>query len=392
MTHYIENIHFSGKFRGGQPGKNLTTHAAGLSDLSHYLMRSDSLTDLVKRATYFIADLVKVRVCRIYLVDQQGHWFQPAGESSHVADETWIGVDNSRATKDLKNIFELAIRTALKPVNWNINLSSAEYAALGVPKGCSHWLIPLTVEKDVIGILFLGQPVNPEIDPFTPDASYVVDLVADQLANAIHRNQLNERLSNLSIETVLALSRTLDARDSHSGSHSKRMAGLSEQMAMKFQMSTRDTRELCWAALLHDIGKIGVEDQILYKPGPLNDHEWEIMKTHPEVGAQMIRGLSGMENIAVLIFGHHERMDGSGYPRGLCGEQIPFGARIIAVVDSYSAMTEGRPYRKARTHEEAIIELNKLSGTQYDSDVVNVFISLFEENKQALSSNLPLQG
>lgn len=155
-------------------------------------------------------------------------------------------------------------------------------------------------------------------------------------------------------------------------------------------MSTRETRELCWAALLHDIGKIGVEDQILYKPGPLNDREWEIMKTHPEVGAQMIRGLSGMENIAVFIFGHHERMDGSGYPRGLCGEQIPFGARIIAVVDSYSAMTEGRPYRKARTHEDAIMELRKLSGTQYDSEVVNAFILLFEENKQALSSNLPL--
>ena len=143
-----------------------------------------------------------------------------------------------------------------------------------------------------------------------PIPGYVVDLVADQLANAIHRNQLNERLSNLSIETVLALSKTLDARDSHSGSHSKRMAGLSEQMAIKYRLSTRETRELCWAALLHDIGKIGVEDQILYKPGPLNDREWEIMKTHPEVGAQMIRGLSGMENIAALILGHHERMDG----------------------------------------------------------------------------------
>lgn len=392
MTHYIENIHFSGKFRGGQPGKGTSTRVAGLSDLSHYLMRSDSLTDLVKRATFFIADLVKVKVCRIYLVDQQGHWFQPAGEGIRAAEEPWIGEDNSRVTTELKNILELAIRTASRPINWNINLSTADYAALGVPAGSSHWLIPLTVEKEVIGILFLGQPVNPGIDPFSADASYVVDLVADQLANAIHRNQLNERLSNLSIETVLALSRTLDARDSHSGSHSKRMAGLSEQMAMKFQMSTRETRELCWAALLHDIGKIGVEDQILYKPGPLNDREWEIMKTHPEVGAQMIRGLSGMENIASLIFGHHERMDGSGYPRGLCGEQIPFGARIIAVVDSYSAMTEGRPYRKARTHDEAISELSNLSGTQYDSEVVNTFISLFEENTQALSSNHPLQG
>lgn len=157
MTHYIENIHFSGKLRGGQPGKNTTTRVAGLSDLSHYLMRSDSLTDLVKRATFFIADLVKVKVCRIYLVDQQGHWFQPAGEGAYVTGETWIGEDNSRETKDLKNIFELTIRTALKPVNWNINLSADEFSALGVPLGCSHWLIPLAVEKDVIGVLFLGS-------------------------------------------------------------------------------------------------------------------------------------------------------------------------------------------------------------------------------------------
>jgi putative nucleotidyltransferase with HDIG domain len=236
----------------------------------------------------------------------------------------------------------------------------------------------MAVENVPIGMLFLGEPQNPQVDPFTPDASYVVDLVVDQLANAIHRNQLNERLSNLSIETVLALSRSLDARDSHSGSHSKRMAGLSEQLANKYHFSSRETRELCWAALLHDIGKIGVEDQILYKPGPLTEREWEIMKTHPEVGAQMIRGLSGMENIASLILSHHERMDGSGYPRGIPGNQIPLGARIIAVVDSYSAMTEGRPYRKEKAHEEAISELKELAGKKYDADVVNMFVNLFE--------------
>lgn len=146
-------------------------------------------------------------------------------------------------------------------------------------------------------------------------------------------------------------------------------------------MTTRDVRELSWAALLHDIGKIGVEDQILYKPGPLTDREWEIMKTHPEIGAQMVGGLTGMENIAAMILGHHERMDGSGYPRGLAGEQIPLGARILAVVDSYSAMTEGRPYRSAKSHEEAIIELKNLSGKQYDTNVVNTFIGLFDEGQ-----------
>jgi putative nucleotidyltransferase with HDIG domain len=190
---------------------------------------------------------------------------------------------------------------------------------------------------------------------------------------------LNDRLENLSIETVIALSKTLETRDSHSGSHSKRMASLSEQLASLYKFSVRETRELCWAALLHDIGKIGVEDKILRKVTALNDQEWSIMRTHPEIGAQIVRGLSGLENIAPIILSHHERFDGKGYPQGLRGEEIPLGARIIAVVDSYSAMTEGRPYKTARTHKEALEELRHYSGIMYDPEVVEKFIYLFNK-------------
>lgn len=378
MTHYIENIHLPRTIRADKSGVIQTHKVPGLSDLSHFLVGSDSLSELVRRATFFITDLMKIRVCKIFLLNQSNQWLQPA-----VIDRPEpLGKPVQDDTKDtLVTLFQRVIREGTRPQYWRRNLSREEFTALGVDVGTSHWLIPLVVENKPIGVLFLGQPEDPGTDPLTPDASYVVDLVADQLANAIHRNQLNERLSNLSIETVLALSRTLDARDSHSGSHSKRMASLSERLAINYGFSSRETRELCWAALLHDIGKIGVEDQILYKPGPLTDHEWEIIKTHPDVGAQMIRGLSGMESISNLILCHHERQDGSGYPRGLSGEAIPLGARIIAVVDSYSAMTEGRTYKKARTHDEAITELKWLAGKQYDANVVRMFINLFEEDE-----------
>jgi len=144
----------------------------------------------------------------------------------------------------------------------------------------------------------------------------MVDLISDQLSNAIHRAQMNDQLESLSIETVIALSKTLETRDLHSASHSKLMASLAEQMGVQFNLSVRETRELCWAALLHDIGKIGVEDTILKKPGPLSESEWAVIKTHPEIGAQIVRGVSGLESIAPLILTHHERYDGKGYPAG----------------------------------------------------------------------------
>jgi putative nucleotidyltransferase with HDIG domain len=391
MTHYVENIHYSGRYRGEKPVIKNQARMTGISDLSHYLAGSDSLTDLARRAAFFISDLVKVKTCRIYLASRDGNWFQPTGDDGHVFFPH-IGSEGTQEAKVLNQLFDSVIVSGITPEKWKRSLTVEEYAALGVSQGTSAWLIPLIVEKEAVGVLFLCHPIDPSANPLTADITYELDLVADQLGNAIHRNQLNERLSNLSIETVLALSRTLDARDSHSGSHGKRMAGLSEQMALKFRLSVRETRELCWAALLHDIGKIGVEDQILYKAGPLTEREWEIMKTHPEIGAQMIRGLSGMENIAALILSHHERLDGSGYPRGLHGEQIPLGARIIAVVDSYAAMTEGRPYRRAKTHKEAIAELQDLAGTQYDAEVVHTFVSLFEEKPLNLHTDSSLTG
>jgi putative nucleotidyltransferase with HDIG domain len=189
---------------------------------------------------------------------------------------------------------------------------------------------------------------------------------------------LNERLSDSTLKIVQALMNALEARDSSSRSHSEHMANLSTKLAAQMGCSEKETLDIYWAALLHDIGKIGVPDQILHKPGPLTEEEWKMMRSHPQIGARIVQGMTGLDSIAPLIMMHHERMDGSGYPSGLKGVEIPIGARIIAVVDSYAAITEGRDYREKSTHASAINELVRCKGSLFDDRVVDEFIRMVD--------------
>lgn len=350
----------------------------GLSDLSHYLANSDNLEELAESASRHIAEILEVDLCQIILMDLDGHYrcqavysrLEPRAAKASALDPLALERVCARLLDPDNNARLFLARE---------HLSELERKCLGINKKDISWVIPMRVEMSGIGVLILGQDSTRTDPVLTPDSYYLVDLIADQLASAIFRTQLNDRLESLSIETVIVLSKTLETRDLHSASHSKRMAALSEQLANGFGLSVRETRELCWAALLHDIGKIGVKDTILKKKGPLTEKEWVIMKTHPEIGARIVSEVPGLERIAPLINAHHERMDGKGYPHGLCGEEIPLGARILAVTDAYTTMTDGRPYQKKCSHEEALQELLDNSGSAFDPEVVQLFINLFNE-------------
>jgi HD-GYP domain-containing protein (c-di-GMP phosphodiesterase class II) len=132
-------------------------------------------------------------------------------------------------------------------------------------------------------------------------------------------------------------------------------------------------------ALLHDVGKIGVPDFILHKPGPLTPEEWDDMKRHPGIGHEMLRDISFLSGAAEIVHCHHERFDGKGYPRGLMGDEIPLGARIFAIADTFDAMTSDRPYRKALPAEVARWEILRHSGTQFDPQVVQAFLLVFDD-------------
>ena len=175
---------------------------------------------------------------------------------------------------------------------------------------------------------------------------------------------------------ICALNQLLDLRDLSTGVHSTRLAEWAVQVAEDFGMDESYLHDVEVAALLHDIGKIGIPDAVLHKQGPFTREEREQMKKHPEYGWAILRLFPGLERASLFVLHHHERIDGNGYPGGLCGKEIPFGARIVAVVDAFDAMISTRSYRQRLPLEETLRRLKAASGTQFDPEIVQYFSRL----------------
>lgn len=381
MSHYLRNVPFQYEKGGTQPHRKPREKLLELSDLSHFLLGADTMEELMENAAHHIVEILGVDYCKIILLESNQHFYTRAAYY-----HSYIVVHNQAnlpETKAAERMFAKALKVNQRAIfrSTDSALSVEEHLALGLNTVTRVHIIPLKVEESDIGILMLGDGLGYKLDYQRDDTLFLIDLISDQLSSAIYRSRLNQRLENLSLEAVLALSKTLETRDFYSGIHSKDIAGLSEKLAIKMGCDAQATREISWAALLHDIGKIGIEDHILRKPGPLTEEEWVVMRTHPKAGAQIVTEISGLEKLAPLIESHHERVDGKGYPNHLKGDSIPLGSKIIAVVDSYCAITEGRVYRPARSHEEAVQELIKGEGTEYDPEIVNSFLSIFSDKK-----------
>lgn len=207
-------------------------------------------------------------------------------------------------------------------------------------------------------------------------------LTASALGNGalvVEMRQTVEEMERSYIGTLEALSKALEMRDHETEGHSRRVVQYTMSIAQKMGVPEEDLIPILRGALLHDVGKIGIPDAILRKPGPLNDVERAAMREHPRIGYEMLKEISFLKASAPVILHHHERYDGKGYPVGLSGAEIPLGARIFSVADSYDAMTSDRPYRKGMPHEMAVAEIVAGAGTQFDPAVVETFVSLPEE-------------
>jgi putative nucleotidyltransferase with HDIG domain len=189
--------------------------------------------------------------------------------------------------------------------------------------------------------------------------------------------------------TLQALSNALDVRDSETEGHSRRVVEYMELIIAELSVPTEDLAMLRRGALLHDIGKIGVPDNVLRKPAALSDAEWVLMKRHPEHGARIISRIPFLEDVSRIVRHHHERWDGQGYPDGLAGEAIPLGARIFSVGDSFDAMTSDRPYRRAMSVEDARREVLRCRGTQFDPHVVDAFMRISVERLVSITDDAP---
>jgi cyclic di-GMP phosphodiesterase len=174
--------------------------------------------------------------------------------------------------------------------------------------------------------------------------------------------------------TLEALGSALDSRDVGTEAHSRRVHGYALATAREYGMAEADIPDLEHGVLLHDIGKIGIPDAILLKPGRLTPEEWQTMRRHPEIGKRLIEGIAFLRGAVPIVYCHHEKWDGSGYPRGLKGDDIPLGARIFSVVDAFDAMTFDRPYSKAIPFDVAQAEIKRCAGSHFDPAVVEAFL------------------
>ena len=202
-------------------------------------------------------------------------------------------------------------------------------------------------------------------------------LVKHREAALVIRAHMADELEKTYDATIVALTQALDARDHDTEGHSERVTILALKIGKEMGMDETALNSMRLGALLHDVGKIGIPDAILHKPGPLDEREWVLMRQHPQIGYDILRGIKFLAPALDIVLYHHEQYDGSGYPAGLEGETIPFAARIFSVADVYDALTSNRPYRPAFTHEDTMNEIRKNIGRQFDPAVVAAFERTF---------------
>jgi len=305
-------------------------------------------------------------------------YFRVAKNDRSLSISTALGQED--LNKWLRRKITPQVKDQLKKIAYQMEIFGAEYC------------IPIYFRDQLMGVLLLGNKIDgkkflrEELDFFIALTSDV----AMAIRNAHLFKELASELENkqhLFIHTTVALAAAIDAKDHYTHGHTARVTNLSLNIAKRFALKNsrffdeKFLEDLHMASLLHDIGKIGIPESILNKDGPLNAEEKKKMQEHPIVGTTILQPIKELKNSLLGVKYHHEFYDGSGYPEGLKGEEIPLIAAIISVADTFDAMTTDRPYRRGLLKNEAVKEIGKLGGRQFHPKIVEAFIELYEEGK-----------
>lgn len=359
---WIDRLFYREKYNAGLVLQKLSQMTATLLDL-------ENITNII---LYEVVNTLQIKTAAIFVKDHQNgdyqlleqlgydkKTFQIVRSDHPIAN--WLSTNKQVLSKQILNV---------SPLFKSIWLDEREMLDnLGV-----ELFIPLIAKEDLVGFLAVGPKRSSAA--YSLDDQLTLSTLANQTAVAIENARLYEELEDTFEQTVTALANAIDVRDTYTSDHSQQIATWAAETARLLGCTSSEIETIYWGGLLHDIGKIGIPDSILLKPTTLTKPEWEIIMRHPKLGAEMISPIKKLSHIAPIIEYSHERFDGSGYPKGVSGDEIPLGARIVSVVDSFSAMMDERPYKKPMTLSEAIDEIKNNSGKLYDPEVVSAFFKV----------------
>ena len=355
-----------------------------LQEVAEKLSSTSEVSELLQQILGITQEILQASASSFLLVDQKAGklYFQATeGIAGRTLKQMRIDIGSGIAGLVVRKKMPLLINDVKKDKRFN---NETDKISGFVTK--SILAVPLLRAKKVIGVLEVINKVNGgefnerDLSVLSGFASTeALILLVSMLATAVSNVKLNEALIKGYKGTVEALVAAADEKDPHARGHSQRVRGYTLQAIKSFSLSSEDIQAIEFGALLHDIGKIGINEDILRKPGPLTDQEWRVMREHPTKGAKIVSEIPLLEKAKYIVLYHHERYDGKGYPVGIDGKNTPLGARLVAVADAFDTMTTGHSYRAALSVDEALNELIKCSSTQFCPVAVEAFVSAYRQ-------------
>ena len=328
-----------------------------------------------------LGELVRIEVCSVFLLEQGGIEFihkisKPEALSPVIEKEVEAQIGLGNFGQAISNGIPLSVK--------------AEVFGKDSNRPLSIMIAPLSNPKRTIGAVVIVFEQDKEF--IRQQTMKLLNILVDFFSLALGNAYLVDDLKSTYFYTIKAITNSIEARDPYTRGHSERVALYAKIIAGELNWNDEEIELINWGGMLHDVGKIGIPDSILNKPGKLNGEEFDYIKMHPLIGAHIVRGISFLESSIPFILEHHERFDGKGYSRGLAGKDISVKGRLLAVADSFDAMTSDRPYRKALDVEVALDEIVKNKGTQFDPEIAEAFESAWASGKIKIPEDNILEG